>query len=427
MKRLCIFLPFICFMFIGGATHAQQDLRIAAIVNDEIISFYDLQNRLNLVLFSSAKNVDNEERQRLIPQILRSLIDDKLKLQEAARRNIRVTSSEIDRAIIQVEKNNNIDKGQLDTILDRNGIPRSAMIAQIKAEIAWNKVANRVLGTQLRVSEEEINERLAEIRENKDKPEHRISEIFLPVDSLDEEKKIRSLADRLHQQLQKGASFASLARSFSRSASAASGGHRGWLRQGSLGQAVDKTLLAMQPGQSSAPIRTETGFYLLHLHDRRTPSQIQAARANADTTVTLQQLFLPLSENAKPAEKASQMNLAKTMANTVLNCQDMEKAGKELGSPLSGKIGTVTMAKLPMNIRNAITNLPVNKASAPVEMKTGVIILMVCERIESKAPEQPKIDERRKVENMLLNERLRTASRRFLRDLRRSAFIDIRI
>jgi peptidyl-prolyl cis-trans isomerase SurA len=105
----------------------------------------------------------------------------------------------------------------------------------------------------------------------------------------------------------------------------------------------------------------------------------------------------------------------------------MEKAGKELGSPLSGKIGTVTMAKLPMNIRTAISGLPVNQASAPVEMKSGLVILMVCDRVEAKAPEKPKVDERRRVEMMLLNERLRTVSRRFLRDLRRSAFIDIRI
>jgi peptidyl-prolyl cis-trans isomerase SurA len=311
--------------------------------------------------------------------------------------------------------------------LEQQGIPHSAVVAQIKAEIAWNKVANRVLGTQIRVSEDEINERLAEVQENKNKPEHRISEIFLPVDSLDQEEKAKNLAERLHQQLQKGASFASLARSFSRSPTAGSGGQRGWVRQGALGKAIDNELTAMQPGRFSSPIRTETGFFILFLHERRTPGQVQASQADANTTVTLQQLFLPLPENAKPSEKASQLNLAKTLANTVLNCQDMEKAGKELGSPLSGKIGTVTMAKLPMNIRTAISGLPVNQASAPVEMKSGLVILMVCDRVEAKAPEKPKVDERRRVEMMLLNERLRTASRRLLRYLRRSAFIDIRI
>ncbi|MEX2450804.1 MAG: peptidylprolyl isomerase [Rhodospirillales bacterium] len=427
MKRLYKILSFVVLAAFGSAAHAQQDLRIAAIVNDEIISYYDLQNRLNLVLFSSARDASNEERQRLVPQILRTLIDDKLKLQEAERRNIQVTQSEIDRAIEHVEKTNNIGKGKLDSLLEQQGIPHSAVVAQIKAEIAWNKVANRVLGTQIRISEEEINERLAEVQENKNKPEHRISEIFLPVDSLDQEEKTKNLAERLHQQLQKGASFASLARSFSRSPTAGSGGHRGWVRQGALGKTVDAELTAMQPGGFSSPIKTEMGFFIVFLHERRTPDQVRDSQADANTTVTLQQLFLPLPAKAKPSEKASQLNLAKTLASTVLNCQDMEKAGKELGSPLSGKIGTVTMAKLPVNIRTAISDLPVNKTSVPVEMKSGLVILMVCDRVKPKVPEKPKVDERREVEMMLLNERLRTVSRRFLRDLRRSAFIDIRI
>ncbi|MEX0828299.1 MAG: peptidylprolyl isomerase, partial [Haliea sp.] len=281
MKRLYKILSFVVLAAFGSAAHAQQDLRIAAIVNDEIISYYDLQNRLNLVLFSSARDASNEERQRLVPQILRTLIDDKLKLQEAERRNIQVTQSEIDRAIEHVEKTNNIGKGKLDSLLEQQGIPHSAVVAQIKAEIAWNKVANRVLGTQIRISEEEINERLAEVQENKNKPEHRISEIFLPVDSLDQEEKTKNLAERLHQQLQKGASFASLARSFSRSPTAGSGGHRGWVRQGALGKTVDAELTAMQPGGFSSPIKTEMGFFIVFLHERRTPDQVRDSQADA--------------------------------------------------------------------------------------------------------------------------------------------------
>ncbi len=163
------------------------------------------------------------------------------------------------------------------------------------------------------------------------------------------------------------------------------------------------------------------------------PSDLKKNIADAGTRVTLQQLFLPISKDATLVERSSQLNLAKTMASTVFNCLDMEKAGKELGSPMSGKLGTMTMPKLPQHIRAAITGLPVNKASKPIKSTGGIIVLMVCHREKAKIPAKEKtvpqsnLSDRNKVKRILLNERLHASARRFLRDLRRSAFIDIRL
>jgi peptidyl-prolyl cis-trans isomerase SurA len=427
MYRLNIIaLSFIASLW-GSPAQTQQNLGIAAVVNDEIISVFDLEGRLNMVLFSSSKNPSPQERERLIPQILRTLIDDKLKLQEAKRRNIKVLKSEITRAISTIERSNGIAKGQLPNELKKQGVPRSSIIEQIKSEIAWNKVANRVLGARIRISDSEINDRLADYQKNLKKPEHRISEIFLPIDTLEQEKKVSDLANRLFKQLQKGVSFSSLARSFSRSPSANAGGQRGWIRHGLLDTKLQNAINAMQSEQFSAPVRAENGIFIFFLHKRRLPTQAEQQSVNAKTRVTLQQLFFALQKKASLVEKASQLNLAKTMASTVFNCQDMEKAGKELGSSLSGKLGTMTMAKLPQNIQNAIANLPEKKASTPIKTSGGIIVLMVCKRVKSKAKPKPKISDRKKVKRTILNERLHAAARRFLRDLRGAAFIDIRL
>lgn len=416
-------------VFLSTPVLAQKNLGIAAVVNDEIISIFDLEGRLNMFMFSSSQSLSPQDKQRLIPQILRALIDDKLKLQEAKKRNIKVLQSEINRAILSIERSNDIKKGQLTNVLKKEGVPRSSLIEQIKAEISWSKVANRVLGSRIRISDGEINERLVDYQKNKKMPEHRISEIFLPVDSIDQEKKIKDLADRLYKQLRKGVSFTNLARSFSRANTANAGGRRGWVRNGLLDSKLQLALNSMQPRQFSKPIRSDDGFFILFLHNRRLPSQAEKNAPNAGTKVTLQQLFFPLPTKASLIEKASQLNLAKTMASTVFNCQDMEKAGKELGSSLSGKLGTMTMAKLPQNVQNAITNLPENKASAPIRASGGIIVLMVCKRIKSKVKIKPKakLSDRKRVERLILNERLRAAARRYLRDLRSAAFIDIRL
>lgn len=427
MKRLIAITIAIMFIALSAPVLAQKNLSIAAVVNDDIISVFDLEGRINLVLFSSTRKPSPREKQRLVPQILRTLIDDKLKLQEAKKRNIKVFQSEINRAIDSVERINQIAKGGMKNLLKKEGIPYSTFVDQIRAEISWNKLANRMLGSRIRVSDAEVNERLISYQKNQKKPEHQISEIFLPIDSVDQEQKSLKLADRLYKQLQKGVSFSSLARSFSRGPTANSGGQLGWIRQGRLDNKLQEVLNNMREGQHSKPVRSTAGVYILYLHKRRLPSQRQADNTKSRTQVTLQQLFFPLPKNASLVDKASQLNLAKTMASTVFNCQDMEKAGKELGSELSGKLGTMTMNKLPQNIQNAVINLPENKASTPIKTSGGIIVLMVCKRVKPKVKPTPKIDDRKKVERIIQNERLRAAARRFLRDLRSSAFIDIRL
>ena len=84
-------------LLLGGGAGAQNSLRIAAVVNDDIISVYDLNARLSLALASSKVRNKAEARRRLAPQVLRTLIDDKLKLQEARRLSIRASKKDIDR------------------------------------------------------------------------------------------------------------------------------------------------------------------------------------------------------------------------------------------------------------------------------------------------------------------------------------------
>ncbi len=425
MNRVKFLLPFVFVGILSSTAVSQKSLRIAAVVNDDIISELDLQGRINMVLYSSNRRPTPEEQQRLVPQILRTLIDDKLKIQEAKKRNIKITQRAIDKAISRLERLNGLEKGGLLPVMASQNIPRSVLIDQIRAELSWSKVANRIFGPRIRVSQDEINERLAEIQKNRNKPEYLVSEIFLPVDTLEQNEKIKKLSNRLYKQLLKGVNFQSLARSFSRGITANAGGRLGWIQQGKLDKKVYETLISLKQGQFSKPIRSSDGYHIVLLHNRRTKTDKPAVAPN--TKVNLQQLILPLPKKLTPAELASQMNLAKTMATTLSNCQDMGKAGKELDSQLSGNIGTVPMSKLPTTIQNAIVNLPVNKASSPVKMNNSIIVLMVCKRESVKAPPKPKVDEREKVRRKLMSERLRVMARRYLRDLRRTAVIDIRL
>ncbi len=406
-------------LLLGGAAGAQDALRIAAVVNDEIISVYDLNARLSLVLASSRVTDKAEAWRRLAPQVLRSLIDDKLKLQEAKRLRIRVSKKDIDRALARLERQSGLPRGGLGPFLARNGIDMAVLIDQIEAEIVWAKAVNRTLRIQIQIGEDEIDEMLAQFDANKGKPEHRVADIFLPVDEPEDEEKTRILAERLMQQLEAGASFRTLARNFSQSASAAVGGDLGWIKQGQLARELDAALAKMRPGQMSKPIQTQAGYYILLLLDRRADPGLESG----EVTVALHQLFLPLPPKAGQAEVDRQMERAKALAQQAANCADMERLGKQTGSPLSGSLGKIKVSKLPRPLKSVVKGLADRTASRPIRKDDGIIVLMICKR----ETEGSDVTARQKVEGMLMNQRLNIAARRYLRDLRRAAFVDVRI
>ena len=248
--RACtvITLAFLAFLPVGSA-FAQGGLRIAAIVNDEIISVHDLENRIALTLVTS--NLENRPDviQRLAPQMLRGLVDEKLKLQEARRLNIVVSQRDIDDALGRISRQINLPPDQIAGFLGQRGASMKSLIEQVEAEIAWIKTISRLEGSRVVIGEDEIDIELARISANSGQPEYRVAEIFLPVEDPAQEDQVKQLADRLLGELAAGASFPSLARNFSQAASAAVGGDLGWVRRGQLVSRLDDALPQLNPGE----------------------------------------------------------------------------------------------------------------------------------------------------------------------------------
>ncbi|MDP6805241.1 MAG: peptidylprolyl isomerase, partial [Rhodospirillales bacterium] len=265
-----IFGALLCaLIFLGAEAAAQSELGIAAVVNDEVISLRDLNGRLSLVIATSRLEDRPEIRRRLAPQVLRNLIDEQLKLQEAKRQRIRVTQAEIDGAIIRIETNNDFGAGGLTAFLAGRGIEMPVLLSQLEAEIAWVKVVSRGGSQRISMSDEEIDEKMAEIGANNEMPEFLASEIFLRLESPDQDRDLQLLADRLFQQLGSGANFDALARNFSHSGTAAVGGDLGWVQQGQIDEELYQVLAKLQKGHISAPVRTLSGYHLFFLRDRR--------------------------------------------------------------------------------------------------------------------------------------------------------------
>lgn len=251
---------------------AQGVQRIAAVVNEDVISAYELKQRVLMVMVTGKIPDTPENRRRLESQILRNMIDEQLQLQEAKRLNIRVSDEEIDTVLGRLNKQNDLPAGSLENILARANVDINVLRAKLRADESWDKVIRNQLRQQVFISDEEVDDELKRLKAVKDLPQHRVAEIFLPIDNPDNEKQVLELANRLIQQTRNGAKFSALAREFSQSASAAVGGDLGWVTNGQLDPVLDQTIAGMSKGQVAGPVQTLSGYYILYMIQEFDPS-----------------------------------------------------------------------------------------------------------------------------------------------------------
>lgn len=402
----------------SATTRAQDVSRIAAIVNDEIISVLDLVGRIDLTIFAANFPNTGDTRRRLARQILRALVDERLQLQEAARMGIRVSERDIAAEIRVIERQNGVPQGGLDGVLRQQGVKKSSLVTQLRARIAWTKTVQRRMRRQIAVSDEEVDEAMQRLLTNQGLVQNRVAEILLTFDSPDQESEVRAAAERLVQQIRQGAQFGALARQFSRSASAASGGELGWVAQGQLDEALDLALLERSPGQITDPIRTFSGYYILLLRDQRSPDA-----TSENTVLELQQLVVPIAAGATATEVANKTKLALDARSALTSCEALPAVAKSIDSPLSGSLGKIAIKDLPANLRHAVIDLDTGNVSQPIVTKTAVLLLLVCDRIEAKI----ELPTREQIQTRLGLQKLDLLGRRYLRDLRRSAFVEYRV
>jgi len=401
----------------AGVGQTQNVQRIAAIVNDEVISGYDVEQRIGLVIATTNLQDSPEVRRRLRNQVLRTLVDERLQVQEAKRFEIRVTEADRRRAYEFIATQNNVRPNQVDGFLASLGVPRKALETQLEAEIAWSKLVRRRLAPNVRIGDDEVDEVLARLNDSAGLPEFRVSEIYLPVDSPEQDDEVRRTALRLREQIRNGASFSAMARQFSRGSTAARDGAVGWLQPGQMSQEIATALEAMDNGQISAPVRAAGGYYLLQLHERR---QVMGSDP-MQVRVALQRLLLPLPANSDAAAKQSQRELAEIVRDSVEGCDQIALIAEELKAQ-AGDLGVLRLGDMPVGIRNAVKDLEIGSFSDPIDLDEGLMLLMVCQRDEP----QTTLPSREDIEQKLLRDRVTMLAQRYMRDLRRDAIVELR-
>jgi len=395
---------------------AGGEMRIAAVVNDEVITDFDLLGRIRMVTLSSNLSDSPDVRQKITGQVLRALIDEKLQLQEAKKQSVTASEDEIKSALGQIEKQNNMQAGQLDQFLKARGIDRDAVVHQVTASLVWAKLVRRMAAQTTEISDEDIEDAMKRMKEHAKEPQSRIAEIFLAVDNPAQEDEVRKLAEKLSEQMKQGARFSAVAQQFSQSATAATGGEIGWVRPDQLAPELGKMAAQLKPGELSPPIRSGGGFYLMLVLDRR------AAGGGGGTVYDVVQVVLPLPATAGDPARRAAIAEADKMRPEFKDCPTMLKVGKAKAPEFSSE-GKLNAAQISPQLRALVEKLTPGQPSPPIVQKNGVGIIMLC----GKSTEAAATITRQEATESLIKQRIDTLSRRYMRDLRRAAYVDVRV
>lgn len=246
------------------------EMGIAVVVNDGAISVDDLNDRMRLVVVSSRLPNTKDTREKLAPQIINGLVEEELKLQEAQRLELSVSQGEINKGFATIAQQNNIEADEFKAALKKSGINIATMERQIRSQIAWTKIVQGRLRPKVNISENDIDNVLERLRGNEGKTEYLAAEIYLPVETPEEESQIRDLARKLTQQIRgKKTPFSRLAQQFSKAPGAVKGGDLGWIQNDQMMEELGSAIVKLEKGSITDPIRTPGGYHILLLRDTR--------------------------------------------------------------------------------------------------------------------------------------------------------------
>ena len=391
-------------------------IKATAIVNGEIITQTDIDQRVALMAIANGGKIPADEVERLRQQVLRNLIDETLQIQAAKAAEISVTEADIDKTVARVAGNVNQTPEQMAEYLKANGSSIRSIRRQILGEISWRRLQSAKIESGVNVGDDEVKAVIARMEASKGTEEYRVGEIYLSSASNGEQATMAN-ANRILEQLRQGASFVGYARQFSEASTAAVGGDLGWVRPEQLPEQMAAAVRGMQRGQVRM-VQVPGGVSIVAVQDTR--KVLTADPRNAQLNLKQISVGFP----AGPTKATAEPIVARfaQAAQNIGGCGGAEKMAAEFNGEVVQSDG-VKMRDLPPALQDMMLPMQVGQATRPFgSLEDGIRVLVICGRDEVD-PSMPTYDQ---VMAQMNEERVNMRARRYLRDLRRDAIIDFR-
>ena len=265
MKRLIFFL--IIIMLKENISFASIQNKILVNIGSQIITSYELKNRVKTILVLNNKELNQENINNVKSEALNFLINFKLKKEEIIKYKIIANDKAVLKHLDSIASNYNTDKNGLETLFKNNGLSYELFLDGIKTEFAWQNLIFSLYQDKIKLNEKEIDEELNQIlTKQKQTEEYNLAEIEIILENnVNDKKKIEEIEDQINE-----IGFKDTAIKYSTSLSALEGGKLGWISSQALSNIVLNTVKEMKPGDVSKPIfQSETATFIKLLDKRK--------------------------------------------------------------------------------------------------------------------------------------------------------------
>lgn len=392
-------------VFITGAA-AQTAFAPAIVVNDDVITFYDVEQRARLLQLSGSK-----PGPELTNAAAEQLIDDRLRAQAGKRFDLIADADELEAAVDEFAGRIGADRASVEARMAKVGVDRGALDNFLVSQIVWRELINGRFGGRATPTEVELDQEIALAASGQTRS-FRLTEIAIPA-SRGQEDAARAEAQRIINEFQRGADFAALARRHSRAASAKNGGDVGWVPETVLPPELAQVIANTAPGGVTPPMDVPGGVALFRVADTRS----EAPPWTRDAEMSLQRIRVAIDGTGESAT-AEAVSKAESLREEIDGCGPAPNLDAEaIVEPIDQQL----VSALPGPVRDAVQLLQPGQVSRPIPGDGGVDIFVVCSRSGG-------VDEatRAQLREQIRTQRLMRLAEGYLQDLRREAVIERR-
>src|SRR3990170_4452228 len=242
--------------------------RIVAVVNSEVITQFDLTERVTRARRElRSRGIPEPDQNELQRQVLERMIVERVQLQLAREPGLQIDDLQLDATIARIAESNNMPLTEFRRMLERDGVPFNKFREEVRAEVILARLREREVDNKISVAESEIDNFIADHKEAKDQSvEFNLSHILirLPEQARPEQiKQLRERADEAVRRIKAGADFAQVVATYSDATDALEGGNMGWRTADRLPELFAGAAVDMQPGEISEVLRSPAGFHIL--------------------------------------------------------------------------------------------------------------------------------------------------------------------
>ena len=396
---------------------------IVAVVNDDVITRYDLDEHYDRAVQQlKARKIPLPPRAVLEKQLLERMINDRIQLQYANQTGIRVDGPTLDKALNRIAAQNNMNLEQFRTALAKEGMAFNKFRNDIRDEIILQRLHERDVDSKVNVTEAEVDAYLENQAKQGQEDEYNFDHILIRIPeaaTTEQIQKQRARAQKVLDELRKGADFAQLSASYSDASNALDGGNVGWRRGSQLPTVFADILSKMQPGQVSDIIRSSNGFHILKLVDKRG----QNAKMVVQQT-HVRHILIKTNELVSATDAKNRLlQIRERLLNGAKFADMARQYSDDSSAAKGGDLGWVSPGETVPEFEHAMNALKPGEISQPVQSPFGFHLIEVLARRDQ---DVTKERQRLLARQALRQRKIEEAQEEWLRQLRDSAYVEYR-